>query len=595
VPTVRDNPAIRQWSTAWGQWSVHGLTASGRPLVSLSLALNYAISGPQVWSYHAFNLAIHIFCGLTLFAIVRRTLANSSLSPVPQPEIVPGGVGPGAVSFALAAALLWTLHPLQTESVTYISQRAESMMGLFYLLTVYCFIRYASPSVHSRPVSSTVPGIADRTSGQRGWAFLSVLACLAGMATKEVMVSAPLVVWLYDRTFVSGGFGAALRGRWRYYAALTLTWILLGALTVANGDRGRTAGFNAGVNWWRYALAQFPALVRYLRLAIWPHPLVFDYGRNLDAPAGVIAAAGLAVAAMLIGTIVAIRRRPVRGFLGAWFFMILAPSSSVLPVATEIVAEHRMYLPLAAVVLLGLWALRRAPARIFLVLTFMLATGLGLATAQRNRTYQNELILWSDTARDRPENADAQYNLGKTLAEAGRIPEAASRYALAVQLQPDFAQAQTNLGSALDQLGRTDEAQAHFALAVRLRPDLVEAQNDFGNLLLRLGQSDEAIAHYQTALHWQPDYPLTHLNLGLALTQTQQLAAAAREFQTALRLKPDFPEAYFDLGNVLAEGGANAEAIACYEAALRYRPDYADARSNLDVVRTRLQNPGLKN
>jgi len=186
------------------RWS--GIT--GRQLINLSLAVNYAVGGTRVWGYHALNLAVHILAGLTLFGIVRRTLLQPRLR---------GRFGAAANGLALTTAVLWTVHPLQTESVTYIIQRCESMMGLFYLLTLYCFIRGAASQ---RP---------------RLWYGLCVTACALGMACKEVMVSAPLMVLLYDRTFVSGSFRVAWRRHGRLLGALAGTWVLLGYLVASGG------------------------------------------------------------------------------------------------------------------------------------------------------------------------------------------------------------------------------------------------------------------------------------------------------------------------------------------------------------------------
>ncbi len=215
---ITNNPTIRQ---LWPIWTTlcpprHGETVTGRPLLNLSLAINYAISGYGVWSYHAVNLAIHILGALLLFGILRRTF----LLPTMRDRW-----GAAALPLAFVVALLWAIHPLQTESVTYIVQRAESLVGMFYLLTLYCFIRGTSVagsgvrgqglrkfSVFSfqfrriHPSSFILPPVA--------WYAGSVLACLLGMASKEVMISAPLVVLLYDRTFarlVSRGLAAALR------------------------------------------------------------------------------------------------------------------------------------------------------------------------------------------------------------------------------------------------------------------------------------------------------------------------------------------------------------------------------------------------
>jgi hypothetical protein len=245
-PAIVDNPTIRHWSTAF--WAPYDTGAAGRPIVNLSLAINYAISGESVWSYHALNLAIHILAGLLLFGIVRRTLALRA--------------DPASSLIGFSTALLWTLHPLQTESVTFIIQRTEALMGLFYLLTLYCFIRGSEADTHF----------------QRRWFALSVATCLLGMATKEVMVSAPLLVLLYDRTFVGGSFRSAWQRRRALYFGLACTWVLLAALMVSSHKRGGTVGFGLGVTPWDYVVTQCRAIVVYLKLSVWPYPLVVDYG-----------------------------------------------------------------------------------------------------------------------------------------------------------------------------------------------------------------------------------------------------------------------------------------------------------------------------
>ena len=346
LSTIRFNPAIRSLGAVWRQHSALGLTTSGRPLAALSLALNYAISGTNAWSYHAFNLAVHLLAGLVLFAVVRRTLAGSGRIEYPGK----GDIQPDPVAVAFAAALLWTLHPLQTESVTYIGQRVESMMGLFYLLTLYCFIRGAGAEA---AFAGTLAGGKAAGRRRRFWFGLSWLACLFGMLSKEVMVSAPLLVLLYDRTFVSGSFRGAWRRHRGIFAWLAATWIPLACAVALTGNRGGTAGFGASVAWWRYALAQFPAIAHYLRLCFWPHPLVIDYGSDLAIQAASVAPSAIVLAALLAGVAFALVRRPAVGFLGVAFFAILAPSSSVVPVATQVMAEHRMYLPLAPVVVLA--------------------------------------------------------------------------------------------------------------------------------------------------------------------------------------------------------------------------------------------------
>jgi hypothetical protein len=219
---ITDNPTIRHLGALRAVLSPphDGSAVMGRPLVNITLAINYAIGGTSVYGYHVFNLLLHICTGLALFGVARRTL----LQPV-----LTARFGPIATEVALAVSLLWTLHPLQTESVTCVVQRTELLVGLFYVLTLYGFVR------------STERGAA------LDWAPLAVASCVLGMASKEVMVTAPLMVLLYDRTFVAGSFRGAWRTRRTFYCFLGGTWLLLAAL-VANtgGSRGAAAGFGLG-------------------------------------------------------------------------------------------------------------------------------------------------------------------------------------------------------------------------------------------------------------------------------------------------------------------------------------------------------------
>jgi tetratricopeptide (TPR) repeat protein len=578
VPVVTDNPSIRHLWPPWGALALQrtDLTVSGRPLVNLSLAVNYALGGTDVRGYHAMNLAIHVLAGLTLFGLVRRTLAlpvgaqafradsgvGRSLATDDRPQA--GFLQSGSTLLAFTIALLWTLHPLQTESVTYIIQRVESLMGLFYLLTLYCFVRGVESS---RPAT---------------WQVLSMTACLMGMACKEVMVSAPLMILLYDRTFVAGSFRAAWRLRGRLYAGLAATWLLLAWLVVSTTGRGGSAGFGTAIAWWAYALTQCQAVVHYLRLVVWPHPLVFDYGLDAVGSVAAVAPQGLLLAGLLAGTVVALWRRLAVGFLGAWFFLVLAPSSSVVPVATQTVAEHRMYLPLAAVVVLAAAGLfRLLGLRAALLGCSALAVAFGWITMRRNVDYRSEFSIWSDTARKCPDNARAHSNLGSLWLKQGHLAEAMSSFTKALQLQPDYASAHFNLGVALAGAGRPADAVPHFEAAVRIEPDFADAHIDLGIALIRLGRAAEALEHYQVALRLQPASPDAHVDLGLALMQLDRPAEAIEHYEMALRLQPDLPGAQAGLGAALLKTGRIQAAIPHYEAAVRVAPDRADFHSGL--------------
>jgi len=253
--SITGNPSIRHLSPIGAVLSPPNPVGSGgRPLLNLTFALNYACGGMSVRGYHVLNLLIHVLAGATLFGVVRRTLLQPGLHE---------RFGASAKALALSIAGLWTVHPLQTESVTYVSQRAESLMGLFYLLALYCLIRGARPAAPAT------------------WPALAVAACGAGMASKEVMVSAPLVLLLYDRTFLAGTFPEAWRQRWRLYVGLAATWLVLAYLAGSSRLQERGVGYGFGFTWWTYALTECRVLVDYLKLAVWPHPLVLDYGAEL--------------------------------------------------------------------------------------------------------------------------------------------------------------------------------------------------------------------------------------------------------------------------------------------------------------------------
>jgi len=321
------NPTIRQlWPVGPALAPPANIGVGGRPVTNLSLAFNHALGGFDVTGYHAVNLAIHVLAGLFLFGLARRTL---------QRPVLRERCGEDALPLALAIALLWMLHPLQTESVTYIVQRTESLMGMFYLATLYCF---------ARGMESRAPF---------WWYSLSVLACALGMGSKEVMVTAPVVVLLYDRTFGAGTFCAALRARWPVYAGLAATWLVLALLLLGALEPGRAIGYGFGVTAWNYALTESRVVIHYLWLAIWPYPLVLDRGLAMVAHASEVGPFLAAIALLVGGTVYALIRRPLLGFVAAWVLLILAPTSSVVPVAFQPMAEHRMYLPLVGLVAAG--------------------------------------------------------------------------------------------------------------------------------------------------------------------------------------------------------------------------------------------------
>lgn len=503
IAAITQNPSLARFATAL--CPPDALSVTGRPLANLSLALNYALSGESVWSYHALNLALHLTNTLLLFALVRRALASLQLK---LPNL-------NCEAAALTAASLWALHPLHTAAVTYVMQRTELLAAGATLFTLYAFMR-----------------------GGVCWLTISVVACATGMAAKETAVVIPLLILAYDRTFFSHSLIAALRTRPAFYAALASTWLILAAFLIGTDSRGASAGFSSAISATDYALTQLYAVPHYLRLAVWPTPLVFDYGTSLSHSVIQLVPGALILMALLTATVVALRRWPAAGFCGLWFFVLLAPTSSVIPIATQTIAEHRVYLALAAPLALLAFALHARFAHHASFLLIALSLGLGVATFARNTTYRSVLALWQDTATKSPANPRAHYNLALAQLDAGQRPAALLSLTTATRLDPAHALAHHKLGTTLVADGRFADALPHLAASAQLTPDSAAAHYELANLLVRLGRIADAAPHYADAVRLAPAHAAARYNFGNALAQLGRYADALAQFDEAARLDP---------------------------------------------------------
>jgi tetratricopeptide (TPR) repeat protein len=577
--SIVDNPSIRHlWSARVLSAPPTCLTTVGRPIVNVSLAINYAAGGLNVWGYHAVNLVIHVLAALALFGLVRRTLLLPSMSE---------RFGRASAALALAVALLWSLHPLQTESVAYIIQRAESIVGLFYLLTMYCFLRSA-------------------TSPHGGaWGTVAVVACALGMASKEVMVSAPLVTLLYDRTFISGSFREAWRRRWALYLALACTWAILGLLVfLSAGQGGRPTGLASGNDVWEYARSQFVYIVHYLRLAFWPSGLTLDYGTGrIGDPARIVPCA-IVVLLLVAATAAMLVRRPkppapqgraggaAWGFLGTWFFANLAPTSSILPLIGQVAAEHRMYVPLAAVAagaVLGAYAAMKSKlsgarqTRALAaagVLVLAASAALGWGTRQRNDLYGSALAIWNDAVEKRPSNYRAYDSRGIAYEIEGQYDAAVRDYDKAIELNPNYAGAYNNRGNAYIGLGRYDAAIRDYDKAIALKPNFADAYYGRGNAYSGMSLYNAAIKDFDRAIELNPNHEMAYINRGIARSNLSMGELAIRDFGKAIEINPGLAMAYGNRGAAYNSMGRYDAAVRDFDKAIELRPTYAKAYLN---------------
>lgn len=475
---IVEHPAIRSLRTS--------VLYSSRPLVGLSLYFNHAAGGLAPAGYHAVNIAIHLAAGFVLFLLGLRTLALRGNWEGIRPAIL-----------SASAAMIWIVHPLNTESVTYVIQRSESLMGLFYLLTMLCFV----VGVHS----------------PRRWHAMSVCFCALGMACKPVMVTAPLAVLLYDRFFVSGSIVRALRERKTFYALLGCTWLVPVVLLSAPHESSTSAGLGAGLlSPLRYLASQPAVIVHYLGLTAWPVRLCLDYGWSGPASFAEIAWPAAALSLALAATIVAARRKIPAAYAAVWFFLTLAPGSSIVPLA-DLAAEHRMYLPLIGVVflfVLGAESVMRTLTRAATrgegratFPSFALAIGITLVlavrTAKRNEDYHSRERMWSSVLDARPENPRAAFGMGTALLARGDYAGAAQHFRRVLEGIPDaetasrrdlstvYAMVHNNLGAIHYMQGRLVPAEVHFREALKVSSRYPDAQRNLARVLERAGERQE--------------------------------------------------------------------------------------------------------
>lgn len=356
---------------------------TSRVLVGITFYLNYKLGGLKAVDYHAVNIVIHVAAALFLFGIVRRTLK--------LPDLADRFHG-SETALACIVATLWAVHPLQTESVTYISQRAESLMGLFFLVTMYCFI------------------VGVESENRDRWYTASIAACALGMATKPIMIMAPILILLYDRFFLAGTVKSALKARWPVYLGLAATWFVLLILLSAHNNALKIMGYTSSVSPSQldYFLTEQGVILHYLKLVFWPHPLCLDYGWTKAAALQSAVMPGLINAVLLALILWASIRRSFLGFCGLSSVVLLLPTSSVFPLG-DYVSEHRMYLPLAGIIAAGVIggyeALKsRVGSLTLLGAACLLIALLAITTYHRNEDYYSEEAMWRTVVEVRPAN-----------------------------------------------------------------------------------------------------------------------------------------------------------------------------------------------
>lgn len=619
---IVENSELRGLSSLWP-------VSGTRYVAYLSFALNYGIGGLDPFGFHLVNVVIHIINSILVYALVALTFRTPLFTKAAQSK-------PDLPFFAGAfSAFFFALHPVQTESITYVTQRFASLASLFYLLSLVLFIRWRLGQA--------------RAKGGYAIYALSLISAVLAMKTKEISFTLPFVMFFYDLAFFRMSARQRALGLLPFLLTLLiipLTLLFPDAASSGVDEKIRRAQLDELLNFSRYEylLTQFRVITTYVRLTLLPvgQNLLYDYriSRSILDPA-VIASFMFLLSLFVSAVYVFFRSRRagnVYGILAAggvlWFFVTLSIESSVIPIR-DVIFEHRLYLPLAgaALTISGVFLFivdlsRRRLAsgsKAFAVIALAIIAALGAAAYSRNMLWKEPVKLYEDIVAKSPNRASVHFDLGKIYRDAGRGDDAAREYKKAIALDPQYAAPHTNLGNLYRDSGLTELAIEEYRAALRIKPDdvnaryslgsaysalsmknealrefwevlridteHVEAHNQIGNIYLAAGKLDIAEKEYMTALRIRPGYALGHNNLGNVHYLAGRLDLAEEEYMKALEIDPRSGEARHNLGALYLARGAYQSAAVELKAAVDIKPDKADTRFLLGNAYLKMNMP----
>jgi protein O-mannosyl-transferase len=519
---IQENAHIRLTRLGWGDLMRAAFESplSNRPVANMSFALNYYLAGYRPGAYRLLNILIHILAGLFLYLFLKTTLAL----PVVRSRY---GIHPW---LPYVAALIWLVHPINTQSVAYVVQRMNSMAAMFYVLAIWLYAR-ARLSQNRWQQAPLVAGC--------------MLSGLLALGTKEIAATLPLFIFLYewyffqdlDRTWLKRGF---ILG-----AAMLLLMIGVSYLYL---DGHPLARLMAGYHTRNFTLVQrllteFRVIILYLSLLIYPNPnrLNLDYdfpiSHSLLDPITTLLSLSAVIACLVLAARLA-RKDRLLSFCLLWFLANLAIESSII--GLEMVFEHRTYLPSMLIILMGAVLAERhikfKAVKIAAICSVLMI--FSTWTFARNAVWSSDVAIWRDTVAKSPLKARPHNNLGNALKRSGDIAGAIAQYKQALRINPNYAKAYNNLGNALAAQGQYDQAVEQFKHALKLNPGYAEVYNNIGVTLAGQKKFAEASAYFAEAMRLRPDQIGAYNNMGAALVRMGRYRDALAHFYTALRLNP---------------------------------------------------------
>jgi protein O-mannosyl-transferase len=545
-----------------------------RPVVQISYAVDYAVGRYNPIVFHVTDVLFHILAAWLIFLIVDEVLKQTAAPPATE---LP------RAWIALAPAMLFVVHTVNTQTVNYSWARSSLLAGLFYLLAFYCHLR--------GPFRSN-------GRGSQLWHAGALGAFACGLGAKATAVSFPGILLVYE-TLLQNPSGRNpltlyFKEPRRLVKHLPTLVVLLGYIALRTRVTPHVTGRFVSDSWISrktYLLTQFRAWVYYLKLYVWPDPLIFDYqgfdfSRSLADPR-VLGAAALVLIIVAAGLMVR-RRNPLLTFFIAWFFIALLPEASII-VRPDAVTGHRPYLAYAGLsvaavlaVLYGASALaRRWPARVALrrihaagvVLFWLALIALTAATIQRNRIWRDDVTLWSDVVAKDPGNARAYLALGGQYVDRSEYAEARAMLDKAVELDPKRSEPYLHRGNLNQMLGRYEDALADLDRILKGKRQSSFAFVYRGDVYREMGRYEDALSDYQAALKLNQNFPEAYYGAAMVYWKQQDLPKAAAACGKLMELEPDNRRSYQCLGSILMHQQKFAEALKVYHEGAQRFPD----------------------
>lgn len=624
--TIVENTGIRDL-----QASLRKAFSGTRGFADLTFALNYHFGKLNVWGYHFVNIIIHIINALLVYFILILTFKTPALKDKPITEY--------RAFVAAFAAIIFVVHPIQTQAVTYIVQRYASLAALFYLAAIFLYIK----------ARLLINGGADKQEDKRfslpHIAFYAgaLVSAFCAMHVKEITITLPAVILLYEFFFFRPSF-MTIKRRFFYLLPFLLTVFIIPMTLYSGGvsfdDVGnfieRSTAETHLISRADYLFTQFNVIVTYIRLLLLPvnQTPAYSYSISSSLFDGHTFFSFLFLAALFSFGMWLFKRSRLASFGIFWFFVTLSVESSIIPIK-DVIFEHRVYLPSVGFIIMffallveiaGRFKVRKVMLLAFVLLLVMAGTGL---TIHRNSIWKNDYTLWKDAVAKSPYSARAHNALGDAYFRRGQYKLALKEIEMAITLEQNFAPAYYNLGPVLEKLGDIEYAikaytsalkfdinkdKAYYNLGrlyysqkayglsleaynnlIHIRPDLDDSSvfNSIGNVYKETGDYKKAEENYKKAVTIDPAYSDARYNLADLYHMSGEHDLAIKEFKKVIKIDPDHTVTYLNLGWEYALKGELDHAIECYKSVTVLEPDHKKAHHLLGKLYYQKKEYGL--